>query len=125
MATLNGNKNQYTWRKNNPLKCARLDFFLTTDSILNRALSCEILPAYRSDHSRISLRLKLAFESRGRGFWKFNCSLLKDLNYLRLVKRVIMETVWSYACPIYTKSYASSLEARVNLVFTINWILCS
>lgn len=117
---LNGNKNQYTWRKNNPLKCARLDFFLTTDSILNRALSCEILPAYRSDHSRISLRLKLAFESRGRGFWKFNCSLLKDLNYLRLVKRVIMETVWSYACPVYTESYASSLKARVNLVFTIN-----
>lgn len=111
---------QYTWRKNNPLKCARLDFFLITDSMLNRALSCEILPAYRSDHSRISLRLKLAFESRGKGFWKFNCSLLKDINYLRLVKRVIVETVWSYACPLYTESYATSLEARGNIAFTIN-----
>ena len=88
--------------------------------MLNRALSCEILPAYRSDHSRMYLRLKLAFESRGRGFWKFNCSLLKDINYLQLVKRVIIETVWSYACPIYTESYARNPEARVNIAFTIN-----
>ena len=117
---LNGNKKQYTWRKNNPLKCATLDFFLVTESMLNRALSCEILPAYRSGHYRMSLRLKLVFEPRGRGFWKFNCSLLKDINYFQLVKRVIMETVWSYACPIYTESYARNTKAKVNISFTIN-----
>ena len=116
---LNGDKLQYTWRKGNPLKCARLDFFLVSDSILNKTLSCEILPAYRTDHSRVSLRLKLTSQTRGKGFWKLNCSLLKDLEYLQMVKRVIQETVQSYACPIYSNDYVGSPAARETIQLTI------
>ena len=108
----NGEKAQYTWRKSNPLKCARLDFFLVTDSLLNKAMACEILPAYRTDHSRVSLKLKLSSQTRGRGFWKLNFSFLKDINYVQKVKSVIQETLRTYACKIYSDEYVSNPEAR-------------
>ena len=117
---INGDKLQYTWRKSNPLKCARLDFFLVTHSLLNKTLSCEILPAYRTDHSRVSLRLKLTSQTRGRGFWKFNCSLLKEPDYLKLTKQVIVDTIKRYACPIYSEDYMSSLGARESIQLTIS-----
>ena len=34
---------------------------------------------------------------RGRGFWKFNNSLLKDPNYVSLVKNVIKRVIKQYA----------------------------
>ena len=105
--------------KSNPVKCARLDFFLVSDSILNKSLSCEILPAYKSDHSRVSLRLNLSSQSRGRGLWKFNCSLLKDSTYLQLVKEVIQESIYSYICPIYSSQYMESQEGRKDMQMTI------
>ena len=116
---MNGEKRQFSWRKRNPVKCARLDFFLVSDSILNKSLSCEILPAYRSDHSRVSLRLNLSDQSRGRGLWKFNCSLLKDLTYHELVKNAIQETIFSYICPVYSFNYMKSQESRKDMKMTI------
>ena len=38
----------------------------------------KIMPGYRTDHSRITLKLKLLGSERGRGDWKFNNTLLKD-----------------------------------------------
>jgi exonuclease III len=43
--------NKYTWRKPTPLKQARLDFFLASESLLPDVLNCNILTSYRSDHS--------------------------------------------------------------------------
>ena len=119
----NGDKKQFSWRKDNPVKCARLDFFLISESMLSKTVSCDIMPAYRSDHSRVVLRIKLNAQARGRGFWKLNCSLLKDLNYLEMVKRVIQDTINCYACLVYSKSYVTSLESRKAISMTINDVL--
>ena len=118
--TTNGNTKQFSWRKNNPVKCARLDFFLVTESLLNKTVSCKILPAYRSDHSRVLLTLNMSNSARGRGFWKFNCSLLEDLTYSALVKKTIEKTVHGYACPVYNLTYLSSQECRDVVQMTIN-----
>ena len=117
---MNENKKQFTWRKNNPVKCARLDFFLISESLLNKTVSCDIIPSYRSDHSRVLLKLNLIGQPRGKGFWKLNCSLLKDMKYLEMVKKVIQETISSYACPVYSESYVDSPECRQHIQFTIN-----
>ena len=117
---MNGQRKQFSWRKVNPVKCARLDFFLVSDSVLSKCLTCEILPGYRSDHSRVSLRLSLSSQPRGRGLWKLNCSLLKDLNYLDMVKQTISETIKNYACPIYADDYIKSQDARKDIQMTIN-----
>lgn len=116
---MNGDRKQFSWRKINPVKCARLDFFLISDSVLSKSLSCEILPAYRSDHSRVTLRLNLSSQVRGRGLWKFNCSLLSDLTFVGVVDGVIQETIQSYACPIYSDEYLKNKEARKDLQLTI------
>ena len=71
---MNGDKKQFTWRRSNPVKCARLDYFLISEPMLNKTAACETLPGYRSDHSRVILRLNLNQQSRGKGFWKLNCS---------------------------------------------------
>ena len=117
---MNGERRQFTWRKGNPVKCARLDFFLVTESILSKCLSCEILPAYRSDHSRVLIRLNLSSQLRGKGLWKLNCSLLKELAYIRLVKQCIQDTIYTYACPIYSNQYIESQQARKDLQMTIS-----
>ena len=42
----------------------------------------DIKPGFRTDHSRINLTLIIEANERGRGFWKLNCSLLTDKEYI-------------------------------------------
>ena len=48
---LHPDEKKYTWRRKNPLKQARLDFFLISDAATDLVEDCSILPSYRSDHS--------------------------------------------------------------------------
>ncbi len=67
----------------------RLDFFLISNSIVNRIESSKIIPGYRSDHSFVKIKLITIQQDRGPGFWKLNCSLLKDIEYCNKVKEWI------------------------------------
>ena len=57
----------------------------------------DIIPGYRADHSSITLRVKLQNNERGRGYWKFNNSLLKDKSYVDEIKKIIQEVKNTYA----------------------------
>ena len=46
---------RYTWPKINPVKQARLDFFLISDSLMQSMCNVNILPRYKSDHSMVVL----------------------------------------------------------------------
>jgi exonuclease III len=92
---------QFTWRKKTPLKQARLDFFLLSEELLAMVNHSDIVPGYRTDHSAIKLKLDLKKIDRGRGFWKFNNSLLKDQSYIDKVKEIILETKCQYAASPY------------------------
>ena len=75
----NPTKRRYTWRQQNPLVQCRLDYFLISESLHDNTQNVDILPAFRSDPSGISLLLKGDNEEkRGRGYWKLNTSLLDD-----------------------------------------------
>ena len=56
-----------------------------------------ILPGFCSDHSPIVFDFDFSKFTRGRGFWKFNSSLLKDIEYVKKVKDTIKETTCKYA----------------------------
>ena len=56
-----------------------------------------MLPSFCSDHSGIILKVGFQKFQRGRGFWKFNSSLLKDKNYVSLIKSTIKRVVAQYA----------------------------
>ena len=52
----------------------------------------DILPAIRTDHSSIILRLSnLAKYSRGSSYWKFNNALLSDTLYINSMKEKLDE----------------------------------
>lgn len=91
------NENGFTWSGKNPIrKQARLDYFLVTESCFQYVINSSIIPGYRTDHSAILLKLKLQNNERGKGYWKFNNSLLKDKEYIKLVKETINEVKNTY-----------------------------
>jgi len=92
---------RYTWRKNNPLKQARLDFFLISENLLNSINKADIEPSYRSDHSQISLSINFTNFKKGKGLWRFNNSLLSKLEYVKQIKDKIKEIKQQYAIPVY------------------------
>ena len=71
---------RYTWRRKNPLKQARLDYFIVSRAFSDLVRNCSIRPSDRSDHSIRELSITVCKFWQGKGVWKFNNSLLKDQN---------------------------------------------
>ena len=95
---MNEDVRKYTWRRLHPTKKqSRLDFFLVHDTIFQYVTHTDIVPGYRTDHSAITLKLKLHEGERGKGYWKFNNSLLKDMKYVEEIKNVRHEVKQTYA----------------------------
>ena len=110
---------KYTWTRTKPLKSARLDYFLSSSSMMDIVSYCKIKPSYRSDHSRLEMKIFLNTFTRGPGLWKFNCSLLKDTNYVKLVNEIIDNEKIKYAVPIYNPNNILNLN-ETDLHLTIN-----
>ena len=92
---------KYTWRRLNPTKKqARLDYFLVSDPLFSFIEDSDIVPGYRTDHSGITIKLKLQENERGKGYWKFNNTLLKDKKYIEEVKHTIKEVKNTYSLNI-------------------------
>ena len=89
---------RFTWQRRYPMKQARLDYAIGTNSLMDIV---QILPGYRSNHSRIELDLFLNSFTKGKGIWRLNCSLLRDPEYLKCVKNCINKVRQQYAIPVY------------------------
>ena len=109
-------RQRYTWRKRNPLKQARLDFFLVTDTMADLIKTCDIKPGYRSDHSIITMDIILSNFNHGKGTWKFNNSLLHNQDYLNLVNKIIQEEVLKYAVPVYSIQHIKENPDSISLI---------
>ena len=70
----------------NTLQQGRLDFFLVTSNLVQNIRKSDIQSSYKSDHSAITLELKICETTHGKGLWKFNNSLLHDQEYLDCMK---------------------------------------
>ena len=56
--------------------------------------SSDIIPAIRTDHAAISIEIsELENEQKGPGYWKMNCSMLKDEEYVNNVTEML--PVWT------------------------------
>ena len=78
----------FTWRNKgrSGLVQSRLDFFLVSQHLKYQKLNNKHFPGLMSDHSLINLSFnQISSWNRGRGFWKLNLSLLKDLDYVKRV----------------------------------------
>ena len=71
--------------------------FLVNQSTFCNTSEADIIPGYKTDHSMITLQISLRSSKRGRGFWKLNTSLLKDIEYVNRIKLIINRTKEEYA----------------------------
>ena len=96
---LNPTQKTFSWvgKTTNPKKFARLDFFLISNSLFPFIKNAKIEPGILSDHSMPFIEIDFRNFKRGRGFWKFNNSHLKDLTYVSRVKDSIKKVVKTYA----------------------------
>ena len=94
---------RYTWRRNKPRQAARLDFFLLSESTIDKVKHCDILHGYRSDHSMITLELEFNKGTKRSTYWKFNSSLLYDSQFLTEINKVIKNVTDQYAILLYNR----------------------
>ena len=90
------NKKKYSWRQFGGIKRARLDFLLVSSALVPFVANTDIEPGIESDHSIPVLDVEFARFQRGRGFFKFNNSLLKDKEYVELISEVIRDITTQY-----------------------------
>lgn len=109
---------RYTWRKPNPLKQARLDFILVSNSLICNVKSCDILGSYRSDHSAVMLNLHFSVFKHGKGLWKFNNALLNEPQYNEMINNHIKEIKRQYAVPIYVQHFINEIpDSEIQFMF--------
>ena len=114
--TLHTDTIRYTWRRKNPVKQARLDYFLVSSSTIDIINSCNIRPGYRSDHSILEMHITINPFKRGKGIWKFNNNLLYQKDYLTMINEIISDEKVKYAVPVYSLDFIKSSD---NVQFTI------
>ena len=77
-----------------PRVFCRLDFWLISNKLSDLVTTSGIIPAIRTDHDAISLEMgELENELRGPGYWKMNCSLLADEEYVNSITELI--PIWT------------------------------
>ena len=117
---LHGETRKYTWKRFSSLQRGRLDFFLTTKSFNSLYLrNCDIDISYRSDHSIIVLELQFSYQKHGKGYWKFNNSLLNDIEYVNLINKKINNVILQYSLPVYNRENIINID-RSELQFIID-----
>ena len=118
----NPDKARFTWRRsmqNKDTQMGRLDFFLVSDPLLTWTVNQNIEIGYRSDHSVITLEIKLNDTQKRKTFWKFNNSLLHSEEYAKEVRRTILEVKKQYAASPYNPDKLNDIpneqfEATIN-----------
>ena len=83
----NPDRKLFTRVQRTPLIFTRLDHWLVSEHLCNLITGCKVQPGIKSDHSIIQLNLDTKQNYRGKGFWKFNSSLLHDPDYVKKNQR--------------------------------------
>ena len=80
---------EYSWSRKNPFTARRLDYILVSDNIYDKIIDCNIISAPHSDHRIVDMKYKVTHTQRGPSYWKFNDSLLRDLDFANMTNSVI------------------------------------
>ena len=76
---------------------SRIDYFLIFDDLQYAVKSCEFLCPQSSDHSPVKLTLhSQSIKTRGRGYWKFNRSLLENIQFISDLKSKINDIISNF-----------------------------
>ena len=90
--TLHPGIKDYTWRRGSPPIARRLDYIFLSQPLATFLEHAGISTVGFSDHRRVSITMGFHNFKRGKGLYKLNTSLLKDIKYVQLIKKVIEES---------------------------------
>ena len=103
--------------ENNPIKKARLTYFLVSSSLLFAIDKININAGYRTDHSSVEIEIILDTFNKGKGFWKFNNSLLRDKSFVDRVKGTMEQTLSTYCMNMNEEPRSRSYSIDKALLF--------
>ena len=86
----------FTHKQTNPVILTRIDFWLISKSLTKDIYSCDILPSIKSDHRAISMIFTVRTSIRGKGFWRLNVHILKNINYQNGIDDIIKDFTRKY-----------------------------
>ena len=78
---INGKKREYTFFSNCHKSYSRLDYFLISNSMIDRVTDCKIGVISLSDHALVQLNVDLITDNERKGRWRMNTSVLKDKSF--------------------------------------------
>ena len=80
----------------------RLDYLFISNNMQESVKNVEILNALSTDHSPLFCSfLNLTKTSRGRGLWKFNNSLVSNINFVYEMKTLIQKVIFGFENDTY------------------------
>jgi len=86
----NPDTRSFTWNQKSPRIFGCLDYWLISNNLNDLVKSSDIIPAIRTDHDAISIEIgELKNELKDPGYWKVNCSMLKDEEYVNNVTEML------------------------------------
>ena len=73
----------YSWMRTRPYYTAsRLDFALISQGLSSSCGNCMYIPGIQTDHTAFFININILDQKRGKGYWKFNSSLLTDRDFI-------------------------------------------
>ena len=89
----NPDASQYTFTRGTSR--SRLDYFFISEHLClsGAKVECNIMPPYLADHRAVQLKVNIAGQVRGPGYWKFNNSLLVDDHFVEELREFIQEAL--------------------------------
>ena len=87
----NENTKEYTWSRKKDFVARRLDYIFVSNSTLSMVTESTIHSVPFSDHRGCLIRIQDCEIIRGKGYWKFNNSLLEDQKYVNQMNTFIEE----------------------------------
>ena len=91
--TRNEDKREFSWikKKQFPIKASRIDFALTSTGLDQKIGLIMYMVGIFTDHRALYICFELDPFERGKGYWKFNCSLLQNREFLDKMNIVLDE----------------------------------
>ena len=122
----NSDKREFSWSKKGdyPRKASRIDFALVSGGIDQNVELIQYLSSVQTDHRAIYLVLNLDPFERGAGFWKFNSTLLSNLDFIKHMNdelsKTINSTSTSNSSPSKSWEYIKSRIKKVSVQYSRN-----
>jgi hypothetical protein len=93
----NPNRKEYTFIDSSfRTRNSRIDFIFCSRSVKPFCVSSSICQAPAPDHKAVCLHFRTYINTRGKGYWKFNNSVLKDEDFVCGVKEMYLNIVCEY-----------------------------